>query len=183
MAKDKVERAMSAILMHGMNWTGQDVAGWWLSEKLDGFRCLWTGEKFLSREGMEFPVPDWFCIGMPKMAIDGELWAGRGGLHHLQSNCLKSGGDWSPVRFCPFDVPEQSMKIENAIARLNVPLPPHVQPVSYHRVISTQEAIETMRNLTEAGAEGVMLRKPGSGYNAMHRCRSEKLLKLKPWMV
>jgi len=27
-----------------------------------------------------------------------------------------------------------------------------------------------------------MLRKAESGYNAMHKCRSEKLLKLKPWM-
>ena len=31
------------ILMHGKDWEGEDVSGWFLSEKLDGFRCLWMG--------------------------------------------------------------------------------------------------------------------------------------------
>src|SRR5947209_18420859 len=43
-------------------WDGSaDLAGWWLSEKLDGVRAYWTGQQFLSRLGNPFPVPDWFA--------------------------------------------------------------------------------------------------------------------------
>ena len=76
------------------------------------------------------------------------------------------------------------MKIENAIARISaLTLPAHVQLVCQRRVASTEEAIATMRGIDEQGGEGVMLRKPGSGYNAAHNCRSEMLLKLKPRML
>src|ERR1700730_2565362 len=36
-----------------------NVAGWWLSEKLDGVRAYWTGEHFLSRQGNRFYAPTW----------------------------------------------------------------------------------------------------------------------------
>ena len=133
---------------------------------------------------MEFKAPEWFYQGMPETALDGELWAGRGTLNHLRENCLKAGGDWSSVVFRPFDVPEQSLKIENAIVRISaLTLPAHVQSIRQRRIASTEEAIAAMRCLASKGGEGVMLRKPGSGYNGMHCCRSEKLLKLKPSML
>ncbi len=37
---------MNTRLMHGTDWYGQNVAGWWWSEKLDDWRCLWTGRHF-----------------------------------------------------------------------------------------------------------------------------------------
>src|SRR5262245_12681473 len=42
-----------------------DPAGWWLSEKLDGVRAYWDGQKFLSRLGNVFHAPDWFTKGLP----------------------------------------------------------------------------------------------------------------------
>ena len=38
-----------------------ELAGWWLSEKLDGVRAYWTGDKMLSRLGNEFLLPTWVC--------------------------------------------------------------------------------------------------------------------------
>ena len=43
----------------------QNLAGWWMSEKLDGVRAYWTGKEFLSRLGNPLHAPDWFCQGLP----------------------------------------------------------------------------------------------------------------------
>jgi DNA ligase 1 len=171
---------MSASLMHGSDWTGQDVSGWWLSEKLDGFRCYWDGSRFLSRDGLEFEVPAWFRAGMPRQALDGELWAGAATTHNDVQRAVTSGR-WESLVFRPFDVPLRGLKIEQAISVLAaLALPAHVEPVKYQRLASTPEAISLMRQVVAAGGEGVMLRKAASGYAP---CRSEKLLKLKPALV
>src|SRR5204862_6869700 len=54
-----------------------DLAGWWMSEKLDGVRAYWDGERFISRLGNEFHAPDWFAKGLPETPLDGELWVER----------------------------------------------------------------------------------------------------------
>src|SRR5262245_3673361 len=41
-------------------WDGAaDLAGWWMSEKLDGVRAYWTGKEFISRLGNKQHAPDW----------------------------------------------------------------------------------------------------------------------------
>src|ERR1700732_3156238 len=37
-----------------------DPTGWWLSEKLDGVRAYWDGQRFRSRQGNRFHAPAWF---------------------------------------------------------------------------------------------------------------------------
>jgi len=54
-----------------------DLAGWWMSEKLDGVRAWWTGREFLSRQGNVYCAPDWFVAGLPSLPLDGELWLDR----------------------------------------------------------------------------------------------------------
>src|SRR5262249_36088719 len=54
-----------------------DLAGWWMSEKLDGVRAYWDGTQFLSRQGNRFHAPDWFVAGLPETPLDGELWLDR----------------------------------------------------------------------------------------------------------
>ena len=56
------------------------VKGWLASEKLDGIRCIWTGEHLLTRQGKKFNfVPEWFMKFLPEgLPLDGELWCGRG---------------------------------------------------------------------------------------------------------
>ena len=65
--------------------------GWIMSEKFDGYRCLFLYEEidgklvgvFYSRNGKKFFAPDWFMESMPPpdllqdKILDGELWAGR----------------------------------------------------------------------------------------------------------
>lgn len=169
---------MKLALMHGSDWSGQDVAAWWLSEKLDGWRALWTGTEFLTRNGTSYDAPAWFCAGMPDTPLDGELWAGPGTTHDHVNRAVRAG-DWSTLTFRPFDIPTPGLITEAAQAILReLPLPAHVQPVEYRRVTSTPEAIAVLHRTVMAGGEGVMLRRPGSKYCAQHRTTA--LLKMKP---
>src|SRR5438552_2959165 len=44
------QTAPPVLLAH--SWDNeQDLTGWWLSEKLDGVRAYWTGERLISRQG------------------------------------------------------------------------------------------------------------------------------------
>jgi DNA ligase 1 len=169
---------MTVQLMHGSDWSGEDVAGWWLSEKLDGWRALWDGGEFLSRQGEAFAVPDWFKAGMPSQVLDGELWAGPGTSHDQVNGAVRSG-NWRALTFHPFDIPIPGTRIEAAQATLaTLALPCHVRPVTYSQVESTAAAIRAMQAIVAAGGEGVMLRAPESAYYMAHR--SPKLIKLVP---
>lgn len=70
------KRAPALLLAH--SWDNeQELAGWWMSEKLDGVRAYWDGRQFFSRQGNRFHAPAWFTAALPAMPLDGELWAGR----------------------------------------------------------------------------------------------------------
>ena len=99
--------------------------GWWASEKWDGIRALWDGEKMISRgSGLGKPkvytyVPEWFKnILPPGVALDGEIWIGRGYFQKTsrlstlkpgksyteeQINNIWSGKEDPPVVFKVFD--------------------------------------------------------------------------------
>ena len=66
------------MLAHTIDKVNPDPKGWLMSEKLDGVRCYWSGEKMYSRNGNLFYPPKWFTDGLPKdMALDGELFTKR----------------------------------------------------------------------------------------------------------
>lgn len=63
----------------------QPPIGWYISEKYDGIRAIWDGEKFISRGSSSGNpkvytyVPDFIKELMPPgIALDGEMWIGRG---------------------------------------------------------------------------------------------------------
>jgi DNA ligase-1 len=78
----------------------QDLAGGWLSEKLDGVRAYWDGKSLISRLGNRFHAPDWFLEGLPEIALDGELWIGRKAFQSLlrKSRCGVGGAAQYPPR-------------------------------------------------------------------------------------
>ena len=50
-----------------------------MSEKMDGVRAYWNGEKLISKQAKDISCPNWFIEGLPKeVKLDGELWMGRG---------------------------------------------------------------------------------------------------------
>src|SRR5688500_9462014 len=56
----------AAPVLLAESWDGMlDPTGWWISEKLDGVRAYWDGQKILSRLGNVLHAPEWFISGLP----------------------------------------------------------------------------------------------------------------------
>lgn len=91
---------MNPTLLH--DYCGARISGWLMSAKLDGWRMLWTGREFVSRQGVRFDVPDSWVAGMPDFPLDGELFAGRGNFNLIQG-LMRDG--WQGLAFHVFDVP------------------------------------------------------------------------------
>lgn len=162
---------------HGVDWTGQDLSGWLCSEKLRGWRTIWTGSRYITRSGAVLEVPAEWLANMPALPLDGELWLGR----LPNEGPIRSAvarGDYSQLQFCIFDIPREGLRFEQAQAVIaELPLPDHCRRVEQVKVGSTADALEMMQAVVRAGGEGCMLRRPGSRW---HPWRHPSLLKLKP---
>jgi DNA ligase-1 len=162
-----------------------DVTGWWMSEKLDGVRALWTGKDFESREGNVFAAPQWYKDLMPKNIMDGELFLGRGKFQELVSIVRQSNPDerWVDVEYKAFDLPVHPGRFEErheALLKLCNKLDDRISAVCQMQVISNKSMLEVLDYIDENGGEGLMLRKPGSKYEAK---RSSTLLKVKKFVT
>ncbi len=84
-----------------------DLAGWWMSEKLDGVRAYWDGSRLLSRLGNELHAPGWFVEGLPKSPLDGELWLERKAFQKTVSIVRRQDKSdlWQQIRYLVFDAP------------------------------------------------------------------------------
>ena len=84
------------------------LADYLVSEKLDGVRGYWDGEKLLTRGGERIEAPGWFTAGWPDFPMDGELWVGRGQFASAVSIVRQKTPDdaaWRTLRFMVFDLP------------------------------------------------------------------------------
>tara|TARA_R110000803_G_scaffold116721_2_gene185298 strand:- start:25 stop:762 length:738 start_codon:yes stop_codon:yes gene_type:complete len=152
-----------------------DPRGWWMSEKLDGVRAIWNGTDFISRSGKVFPAPSEMKAAMPAGAIlDGELFGGRG---KFQTSIGKiRRGVWDGITYKVFDVID-SNPFEARQATLSaLQLPAWCEVVEQIQCTSPDHLEDYEDDLVNGGAEGVMLRNPGSRYT---HGRSSDLLKIK----
>jgi ATP-dependent DNA ligase len=96
-------------MMLAQKYRDQDPTGWWLSEKLDGWRAFWDGYVLRTRTWRVIHAPDAITALLPQgIALDGELWAGRGGFLTMQSLGVAnrpSDPRWAGVRYMVFDCP------------------------------------------------------------------------------
>ncbi len=173
--------ARALLLAHAWD-NEQDVSGWFISEKLDGVRALWTGERFLSRQGNTFHAPDWFVCDLPKMPLDGELWLDRKKFQRTVSIVRRhdQSDNWREIRFVVFDAPEAQAPFEQRIELLQdrfAESPANFASVLEQKLCRGMDHLRAELARVEAlGGEGLMLRQPGSQYEAG---RSATLLKLK----
>ena len=104
--------------------------GWYVSEKYDGIRAIWDGEKFISRGKKVFTyVPDYFKQLMPPgLALDGEIWISRNNFKEVSRiSTLKIGSSktqeeidkiWrgsiskNNVKYMVYDLPASNMPFE-----------------------------------------------------------------------
>jgi DNA ligase 1 len=158
-----------------------DLAGWWMSEKLDGVRAYWDGSQFLSRQGNLYHAPQWFIEGLPSVALDGELWIGRKKFQRTVSIVRRQDKSdlWNEVRFLVFDAPAAAGGFEERIRFVEKSLSAKAKFAKPHEHAVCRD-LDCLRaelaRIESLGGEGLMLRQPSSSY---HAGRSATLLKVK----
>ncbi len=163
-----------------------DVSQYLVSEKLDGVRAIWDGQHLYFRSGHPIDAPHWFVDGLPKQALDGELWLGRGSFERLSGIVRRSTPDddeWRQVRYMIFELPgapgsfaERVDQMQQLVRQVAIPwLSVIPQNLAVDRKILQKMLDETLR----AGGEGLMLHRADARYETG---RSDTLLKLKPWL-
>ena len=160
------------------------LADYWVSEKLDGARALWDGQRLRFRSGRPVPAPDWFVAGLPPEPLDGELWLGRGRFAELSGIVRRQqprDDEWRQVRFMVFEQPdgagsftERAERLKSIVARAGVPW---LQVVEQFRVADRAALQARLDAVVAAGGEGLMLHRADAPYVTG---RSDALLKLKP---
>lgn len=160
----------------------RDLADWWMSEKLDGVRAYWDGQRFLSRQGNEYHAPDWFIEGLPDVPLDGELWIGRKKFQRTVSIVRRQdkSDHWREVRYLVFDAPQSGGDFEERLAFLSDGLLTKKRPYAalhqHQRCAGSDHLQEELARIESLDGEGLMLREPGSSYEVG---RSSTLLKVK----
>ena len=159
-----------------------DLAAYWVSEKLDGVRAFWNGEKLISRGGNAFAAPSWFTAGFPALPLDGELWVGRGqfeGTASIVSRHTPHEG-WRRVRYMVFDLPEDDgtfdVRLQNLHAAVAASPNKFLAVTPQHKMPDHKALLEKLDTVVANGGEGLMLHRGDSRY---HAGRSMDLLKLK----
>lgn len=163
----------------------EDLAQWWVSEKLDGVRAYWDGHHLISRQGNRFAAPAWFTAGFPDAPLDGELWMGRGTFDELSGTVRQQTPDdaqWRKVRYMVFDMPVPDLTFDERLARLTQLITEqgigHLQLVKQYKVNNEQALMNDLEQVVARGGEGLMLHRGTSLYRA---ARSDDLLKLKTY--
>lgn len=170
-------------LMLATRWDrADDPTGWWLSEKYDGVRGYWDGERLWTRGGEMLALPDTLRAQLPPFPVDGELWAGRGRFEETAATVrdAQPGPGWSALHYRVFDAPAQAGPFEARMAVFAAWLAEHPAPqvvaVEQVQCQGRRHLRDFLAAVEQGGGEGVMLRAPGSPYQSG---RSPHLRKLK----
>jgi DNA ligase-1 len=161
----------------------QDINGWYMSEKLDGVRCIWNGNSLFSRNGNKFYPPDFFIEKFPKnLMLDGELFMDRNSFQDTVSIVKKQDQNdgWKKIKFLVFDGPEIKGKFIRRLEVLERELKNCSSPfLELHKLgicKGDEDLKEKMKEITSMKGEGVILRDPNSLYENR---RTKTMLKVK----
>ncbi|GGK04805.1 DNA ligase [Luteimonas terricola] len=163
--------------------TAHPVTEYWASEKLDGVRGRWDGRRLWTRGGYPVDAPPWFTAGWPAVAMDGELWLGRGRFEEASSlvrNPPAGDAAWRDMRFIVFDLPDHGGPFEERVHAMRALADgsiPGLRPVAQSRVAGRAQLQRRLQAVLDAGGEGLMLHHRDARYLPG---RSDGLLKLKP---
>jgi len=172
-----------ALMLAGVYRPGVALEAYWLSEKYDGLRAYWDGQRLLTRGGDTIAAPAWFTAGWPALPMDGELWAGRGRFEEALSTVRQQTPDdaaWRRIRFMVFDLPAHAGLFTERIAAYHQLVrelqQPWVQAVPQERVASHAALMARLDRMVKDGGEGLMLHRGDAPYRAL---RGDDLLKVK----
>lgn len=178
--------AAPEILLANVYREGIDVGAYLVSEKLDGVRAIWDGERLRFRSGLPVAAPEWFIAALPKVPLDGELWAGRGTFERLSGIVRKVvpvDEEWRQVRYMIFELPgapgdfaTRARQIESVVQSAQLPW---LQAIEQRPAVDRRQVAKMLADVLKAGGEGLMLHRADASYETG---RSDTLLKVKPWL-
>lgn len=164
-------------MMHGEEWAGEDLAGWLLTEKMDGCRAFWDGKTLWSRGGIAAKIPTSWARDLPSTPLDCELYDGIGGVYRCGA-ALKYGRFSPEMQLIVFDAPEATGSwVERlqfaamAVKGSSVAVTAEITPCN-----GNAHALEIMQNIKTRGGEGLMARKAELAYRPG---RTREMLKVK----
>ena len=172
-----------ALMLAKTYHPGIDLRDFWVSEKLDGVRGRWDGQRLVTRSGQVIAAPTWFTAGWPSVPLDGELWGGRGQFESTVSTVRQLQPDdaaWQRIRFMVFDLPTHpgvfTERLQAGAALVESLNRPWVQLVPQTRGTSHAALMKRLDDVVRHGGEGLMLHRGDALYRTQ---RSEDLLKVK----
>jgi len=168
-----------------MPWpSGRSPQGFWVSEKFDGVRAFWDGQVLRFRSGRLIAAPAWFLSALPRVALDGELWMGRGTFDRLSGLVRQTQTDdeaWRAVKYLVFDVPGHAAPFGQRVALVQSTLAqvhqPWLLPVVQREVKDARALQALLLDTVRQGGEGLMLHRSNALWQAG---RTDALFKFKP---
>lgn len=171
------------LLQHADTYTGnQDVAGWLMSEKLDGIRGYWTGKQLLTRQGRVIHAPAWFTENFPPFELDGELWRRRNDFSFVQQTVLDTipSTQWREITYNIFEVPgadgDFSTRLDKAGQWFGTHPATHVRIIEQIECQGADHLNAFLEDIQSMGGEGVVVKDPTLPFQTG---RSAHVLKVK----
>ena len=174
--------ASADIMLPNVYQGGVDITEYLASEKLDGVRARWDGEKLISRGGNVFAAPPWFTKDFPSQMMDGELWTGKAGFEEVVSIVRRDEPHpgWAKVKYVVFDLPGHGGPFKDrdgALGRIvSRSGSPYLKKIRQFKVRNPEHLAYRLEQITASGGEGLMLHRKDAFYKAG---RSSDLLKVK----
>lgn len=176
-----------------------EVSQYWISEKLDGVRGYWDGNKLWTRQGNVLNPPSWFIKGWPNTAMDGELWSNRDQFQSILA-CIKQKANakensaqinnpkdksrncWQKLRLMIFDLPNNkerfSKRIKDMQYLVNTTQSPYLKMIQQFKVDSNATLYQKLDKVVAQQGEGLMLHHQDAYYQTG---RNRQLMKLKKY--
>lgn len=161
----------------------QNIENWLMSEKLDGIRCIWDGQRLYSRNGKLFYPPKWFKEGFPSdIVLDGELFLNRKDFSRTSSIVMKQyeHDEWKEIKYIIFDAPcikgDFNQRLKILESKLSQVKSPYIELLK-QEICKDKEHLEAkMKEIIQLNGEGVIIRDPKSEYENR---RVKTMLKVK----
>ena len=168
-----------------MPWpAGRSPQGFGVSEKFDGVRAVWDGRVLRFRSGRVIAAPTWFLSALPRVALDGELWIGRGAFDRLSGVVRQAEPDdeaWRAVKYLVFDAPGHAAPFAQRMAFVQSVLAqaqqPWLMPVLQRELNDARALQALLQETVRQGGEGLMLHRADALWQPG---RTDALFKLKP---
>lgn len=159
-----------------------NISEYWVSEKLDGIRARWDGQRLISKGGNPFNPPNWFVAGFPAQALDGELWIDRARFEETASIVMRdeAGDKWQKLKFMLFDLPDDNGTFSQRLLKLSAIVTrvdsPYLHLITHYKLADETQLLNKLDDIVTKSGEGLMLHHQNALYS--HR-RNAHLIKLK----